>query len=87
MPVTATAALDVCPSCKTVYELVRHHIRPPADPVCEACQQALPVADGNDWLTYRAIPSRFVHESEDGQLRQVSARRIAANIAKLCRSY
>jgi hypothetical protein len=50
MPVAAT--LDVCPTCKTIYEVVRHHIRPPADPVCETCQQTLPVADNNDWLTY-----------------------------------
>jgi predicted Zn finger-like uncharacterized protein len=53
--VAATASLDVCPTCKTVYEVVRHHIRPPADPVCETCQQTLPVADGNDWLTYLVI--------------------------------
>ena len=58
MPVAATAYLDVCPICKAVYEVVRHHVRPPADPVCEACQQTLPVADGEDWLTYRVIRSR-----------------------------
>ena len=56
MPVAAT--LDVCPTCKTVYEVVRQHVRPPADPTCETCQQALPVADGNDWLTYQLIRSR-----------------------------
>ena len=66
MPVTATASLDACRTCKTVYEVVRHHVRPPADPVCETCQQTLPVADGNDWLTYRVIRSRFSHVSQDG---------------------
>jgi predicted Zn finger-like uncharacterized protein len=55
--------LIFCPACKTVYEIERHHVRPLAEPVCETCQQALPVADGNDWLTYRIIRSQFVHVS------------------------
>ena len=45
--------LYFCPICKTVYEIVRHHIRPPAEPVCEGCQQELPIADDGDWLTYQ----------------------------------
>jgi hypothetical protein len=56
-----------CPTCKTVYEIEPHHVRPPAEPVCETCQHALPVADGNDWL----------------MLSKDEARRIAGNIAKL----
>jgi len=55
---TVAATLDACPTCQTVYEVVRQHVRPPADPVCETCQQALPVADGNDWLTYQLIRSK-----------------------------
>jgi hypothetical protein len=72
MPVAATASLDVCPTCKTVYEVIRHHVRPPADPVCETCQQTLPVADGNDWLTYRVIRSGFGHVSQDSESSQVA---------------
>jgi predicted Zn finger-like uncharacterized protein len=68
MPVAAAVSLDVCPSCKTVYEVVRHHVRPPGDPVCETCQQILPVADGNDWLTYQIIRSR-AHVGESGEAR------------------
>jgi hypothetical protein len=26
-------------TCKTIYEIVRHRVRPPAEPVCEGCQQ------------------------------------------------
>jgi len=48
--------LYFCPTCKAIYEIDRHHIRPPAEPVCECCQQELPVADDGDWLTYRANP-------------------------------
>jgi hypothetical protein len=58
MPIATTATLDVCPICKTVYEVVRNHVRLPADPVCETCQRTLPVADGDDWLTYQLIRSR-----------------------------
>ena len=25
-----------------IYEVVRHHVRPPAEPICEGCQQDLP---------------------------------------------
>jgi hypothetical protein len=58
MPAETAAPLDACPICQTVYEIVRHHVRPPAEPVCETCQQVLPVADGDDGLTYRVIRSR-----------------------------
>jgi hypothetical protein len=68
MSAATTAPLDACPICHTVYEIVRHHVRPPADPVCETCQQTLPIADGNDWLTYRIIRPR-VHVSRSGELR------------------
>ena len=47
-----------CSACRTIYEVVRHHVRPPADPLCEVCQQAFPFADGDDWLTYRRVVSR-----------------------------
>ena len=66
MGMSVAATLDVCPTCKTVYEVVRQHVRPPADPVCETCQQALPVADGDDWLTYQVIRSR-AHVSASGE--------------------
>lgn len=72
MPVAATASFDACPSCKTLYEVVRHHVRPPADPVCETCQQLLPLADGNDWLTYQAIRGRL-HVSGSGEPRSQAA--------------
>ena len=62
MSAATTAPLEACSICHTVYEIVRHHVRPPAEPVCETCQKALPVANGNDWLTYRIIRSR-VHVS------------------------
>ncbi len=65
-------SLDACPICKTVYEVARHHVRPAADPVCETCHQTLPVADGNDWLTYQVVRSRFVHASQDGESSQVA---------------
>jgi hypothetical protein len=68
MSAAATASLDACPICHTIYEVVRHRLRPPAEPVCEICQRALPVADGNDWLTYRIIRSR-VHASRSGEPR------------------
>ncbi len=48
-----TEVLYACPSCKTIYESVRHHLRPAVEPRCEICQQALPLADEDDWLTYR----------------------------------
>ena len=44
-------------NCKTIYEVVPQHVGPPAEPVCETCQEAFPVADGGDWLTYRIIRS------------------------------
>ena len=48
-----TDLLYPCPTCKTIYEIVRHHVRPPAEPICEICQRALALADGDDWLTAR----------------------------------
>ena len=51
--------LYFCPTCKTIYEIVRHRIRPPSEPVCEACQEYLPVADDGEWLIYRRTGSRF----------------------------
>jgi hypothetical protein len=51
--------LCFCATCKTVYEIVRHRVRPPAEPVCEVCQQDLPLADDGDWLTYRRTLPRF----------------------------
>ena len=58
MPAAMTNSLYSCPTCKTIYEIVHHNVRPPAEPVCELCQGALPVADGDDWLTYRLIRSK-----------------------------
>ncbi len=54
----AVDLLYPCPKCKAVYEIDRHHVRPPAEPHCEVCQQALPSADGDDWLTYRRVSPR-----------------------------
>jgi hypothetical protein len=52
--------LYFCPTCKTIYEIVRHRIRPPTEPICDGCQQDLPIADDNgDWLTYRRMGRRF----------------------------
>ena len=51
--------LYFCPTCKTIYEIVRHRIRPPAEPICRRCQQDLPIADEGDWLTYRQMRPRF----------------------------
>lgn len=48
-----------CPNCKTLYEIYRHHVRPAAEPLCECCHQALPVADGDDWLTYSRVSPRL----------------------------
>ncbi|MGB8629901.1 MAG: hypothetical protein WCD69_10980 [Xanthobacteraceae bacterium] len=45
--------LYFCPTCKMIYEVAHHRVRPPAEPVCEACQQDLPVADDVGWLVYR----------------------------------
>ena len=50
--------LYACPKCKMVYEIERHHVRPPAEPHCEPCQQPLPVADGDAWLTYTSVRCR-----------------------------
>jgi hypothetical protein len=60
MPAETADPLDACPICHTVYEIVRHHVRQPAEPVCETCQQALPLADGTDWLTYSVIRSHVL---------------------------
>jgi predicted SprT family Zn-dependent metalloprotease len=51
--------LFFCPTCKTIYEIVRHHVRPPAGPICELCQQDLPLADDGEWLTYLRTRPRF----------------------------
>jgi hypothetical protein len=48
----------------TIYELVRHRIRPPTEPVCEGCQQDLPVADDGDWLTYRRTSPQFERRAQ-----------------------
>jgi len=56
---TMSDVLYFCPTCKTIYEIVRHHIRPLAEPVCERCQQDLPVAEDGEWLTYRRTRPRF----------------------------
>jgi hypothetical protein len=53
--------LYFCPTCKTIYEIVRHRVRPPAEPVCEGCQQDLPLAEDGEWLTYRRTGARFDH--------------------------
>jgi hypothetical protein len=83
MPTAASTSVDVCPACKTVYEVVRHHVRPPADPVCETCRQTLPIADGNDWLTYQVALDLCRTETPAKLLSQDEARRSAVNIAKL----
>jgi hypothetical protein len=51
--------LYFCPTCKTIYEIVRHRIQPAAEPICWRCQQDLPIADEGDWLTYRQMRPRF----------------------------
>jgi hypothetical protein len=56
---TMTDLLYPCPKCKTIYEIARHHVRPAVEPLCEVCQEALPVADGDDWLTYRRVSPKF----------------------------
>ena len=33
-------------------------MRPPAEPRCEECGEPFPVADGDDWLTYRRVSPR-----------------------------
>jgi hypothetical protein len=62
-PTVQTVAMNdflyFCPTCKAIYEIDRHHIRPPAEPICEGCQQQLPVADDGDWLTYRRTRPRL----------------------------
>jgi hypothetical protein len=47
-------------------------VRPPTEPVCEACQQDLPIADDGDWLTYRRTMPRF---AQTGQCRLLAASR------------
>jgi hypothetical protein len=52
--------LYFCPTCKAIYEIVHHRVRPPMEPVCDGCRQDLPIADDNgDWLTYRRMGRRF----------------------------
>jgi len=53
--------LYFCPTCKTIYEIVRHRVRPPVEPVCEGCQQDFPVAEDGEWLTYQRTGPRFDH--------------------------
>ena len=55
---SATDILYACPTCKGIYQIVRHHLPPPTEPRCEICRQALPLADEADWLTYQLINSR-----------------------------
>jgi hypothetical protein len=31
--------LYFCPTCKMIYEILRHRVRPPAEPVCEGCNR------------------------------------------------
>jgi hypothetical protein len=50
-----TEVLYSCPTCKTIFQIVRNHIRPPAEPLCDLCRHPLPLAEGDDWLTYRLI--------------------------------
>lgn len=59
MSAAMTDLLYPCPKCKTIYEIDRHHVRPAVEPVCEACQEALPLADGDDWLTYQRVSPKF----------------------------
>ena len=58
MPDAMTDLLYICPECRTVYEVARNRVRPADEPHREVCQHALPVADGDDWLTYRKIHAR-----------------------------
>ena len=31
--------LYFCPTCKVIYEILRHRVRPSAEPVCEGCHK------------------------------------------------
>jgi hypothetical protein len=53
--------LYFCPTCKTIHEIVRHRVRPPAEPVCNVCEQDFPVAEDGDWLTYQQMSRRSKH--------------------------
>src|SRR5215472_8597361 len=57
--------LYFCPTCKTIYEIVRHRVRPPTEPICWRCQQDFPIADEGDWLTYREMRPRFERHHSD----------------------
>ena len=50
-----TEVLYYCAICKTIFEIVRNHIRPPSEPLCDVCQHPLPLAEGDDWLSYRLV--------------------------------
>jgi hypothetical protein len=54
--------LYFCPTCTTIYEVVRHRVRPPTEPVCDGCQQDLPVADdgGTGSIALSARRSRLL---------------------------
>ena len=52
------------PTCKTIYEIVRNRVLPPAEPVCERCQQDLPVAEDGESMIRSNIS-----EHEPGILR------------------
>lgn len=60
-----TELLFFCPICETIHEVIRHHVRPVAEPRCDVCNHDLPAADGDDWLTY----SRARLRSEDSEHR------------------
>jgi hypothetical protein len=51
--------LYFCPTCKTIYEIVRHRIRPPAQAICERCQEELPVAEDGTGLPTDGRTIRF----------------------------
>jgi hypothetical protein len=53
-----------CPTCKTIFEIVRNHIRPPGEPLCDVCQHPLPLAEGSEWLTYRLVRANPLYTTE-----------------------
>ena len=81
MSVTMTDLLYPCPKCKTIYEIVRHHVRPAVEPSARYAKSLflLPmgmiglrtnelVQDSNKWI--RAIIflncGHLLHESSAG---------------------
>ncbi len=53
-----------------IYEILRHRVRPPAEPVCEGCQRDLPVAEDGEWLTYRRTGRKWARETQDDEMRE-----------------